>query len=97
MSKYGISHNMDPYYIIDCLSDSEEVDFVFDCYDYLDGLHQKAFVKMLGAKEVVDLLGEEKVVRQLKDDLIIEELKMRGYIITKKCKMTEERLKLINW
>lgn len=74
MSEYRISHNMDPYDIIDCLSDSEEVDFVFDCYDYLDGLHQKAFVNMLGAKEVVDLLGE---------DVIIEELEGRGYIITK--------------
>lgn len=74
MSKYGISHNMDPYDIIDCLFDSEEVDFVFDCYDYLDALHQKAFVKMLGAKEVVDLLGE---------DDIINELVMRGYKITK--------------
>ena len=65
---------MDPYDIIDCLFDSEEVDFVFDCYDYLDALHQKAFVKMLGAKEIVDLLGE---------DDIINELVMRGYIITK--------------
>lgn len=65
---------MDPYDIIDCLSDSEEVDFVFDCYDYLDGLHQKAFVKMLGAKEVVDLLGE---------DVIIKFLERRGYKITK--------------
>ena len=74
MSKYGISHNMDPYDIIDCLSDSEEVDFVFDCYDYLDVLHQKAFVKMLGAKEVVNRLGEDK---------IIEELESRGYKITK--------------
>lgn len=74
MSKYGISNNMDPYDIIDCLSYSEEVGFVFDCYDYLDGLHQKAFVKMLGAKEVVDLLGE---------DDIIEELERRGYKITK--------------
>lgn len=74
MSEYRISHNMDPYDIIDCLSDSEKVDFVFDCYDYLDVLHQKAFVKMLGAKEVVDLLGE---------DVIIEELEGRGYIITK--------------
>lgn len=74
MSKYGISHNMDPYDIIDCLSDSEEVDFVFDCYDYLDALHQKAFVKMLGAKEVVNRLGE---------DNIIEELESRGYKITK--------------
>lgn len=74
MSKYGISHNMDPYDIIDCLSDSEEVDFVFDCYDYLDVLHQKAFVKMLGAKEVVDLLGE---------DAIIKEFERRGYKITK--------------
>lgn len=74
MSKYGISNNMDPYDIIDCLSDSEEVDFVFDCYDYLDALHQKAFVKMLGAKEVVDLLGEDE---------IIEELESRGYKITK--------------
>lgn len=64
---------MDPYDIIDCLSYSEEVDFVFDCYDYLDGLHQKAFVKMLGAKEVVDLLGE---------DAIIKELERRGYKIT---------------
>lgn len=74
MSKYGISHNMDPYDIIDCLSDSEEVDFVFDCYDYLDALHQKAFVKMLGAKEVVNRLGEDE---------IIEELESRGYKITK--------------
>jgi hypothetical protein len=65
---------MDPYDIIDCLSDSEELDFVFDCYDYLDGLHQKAFVKMLGAKEVVNRLGEDE---------IIEELKSRGYKITK--------------
>lgn len=74
MSKYGISHKMDPYDIIDCLSDSEEVDFVFDCYDYLDALHQKAFVKMLGAKEVIKRLGE---------DAIIEELESRGYKITK--------------
>ena len=74
MSKYGKSNNMDPYDIIDCLSDSEEVDFVFDCYDYLDALHQKAFVKMLGAKEVVNRLGEDE---------IIDELEGRGYKITK--------------
>ena len=75
MSEYRISYNIDPYDIMDSLSDSEEVDFVFDCYDYLDSLHKKAFIKMLGADAVFGLRGRE--------DVVIKELESRGYIITK--------------
>ena len=74
MSEYRIYNDMDTGDIMDCLSNSEKVNFVYDCFECLELYQQQDFIESLGADEVVNRLGEDK---------IIEELKMRGYIITK--------------
>lgn len=74
MNEYRISCNMDASEIMDCLSESEEVAFVYECYDCLSVEKQKDFIETLDADEIVDLRGEDE---------IIYELEMRGYKITK--------------
>lgn len=74
MNEYRISCNMDASEIMDCLSESEEVAFVYECYDCLSVEKQKDFIETLDADEIVEYLG---------DEVLIEELESRGYIITK--------------
>lgn len=82
MSDYRTTCNMDADDIMDSLSESEEVEFVRDCYDYLDVFKQQEFIEKLGAEEIVNLLDEE-IVEYLDDNDMIEELIERGYKITK--------------
>lgn len=74
MSEYSISYNMDTGDIMNCLSESEKIDFAYECFECLELYQRQDFIKALGANKVVDLLGE---------DDIIYELVMRGYKITK--------------
>lgn len=74
MSEYRIYNDMDTGDIMDCLSNSEKVNFVYDCFECLELYQQQDFIETLGADEVVDLLGEDE---------IIYELERRGYKITK--------------
>ena len=74
MSEYRIYNDMDTGDIMDCLSESEEVNFVYECFECLELYQQQDFIKTLDADEVVDLRGEDE---------IIYELEMRGYKITK--------------
>lgn len=74
MSEYRIYNDMDTGDIMDCLSNSEKVNFVYDCFECLELYQQQDFIESLGAEEIVDKLGEEA---------IIEELESRGYKITK--------------
>lgn len=74
MSEYRISCNMDASEIMDCLTESEEVNFVYECFECLELYQQQDFIESLDADEVVDLRGEDE---------IIYELEMRGYKITK--------------
>lgn len=74
MSEYSISYNMDAGDIMNCLSESEKVNFVYECFECLELYQQQDFIESLGADEVVDLRGEDE---------IIYELEMRGYKITK--------------
>lgn len=72
MNEYRIFCNMDASEIMDCLSESEEVAFVYECYDCLSVEKQKDFIETLDADEIVEYLG---------DEVLIEELKGRGYKI----------------
>lgn len=72
MNEYRISCNMDASEIMDCLSESEEVAFVYECYDCLSVEQQKNFIETLDADEIVEYLG---------DEVLIEELESRGYKI----------------
>lgn len=81
MSDYRITYNMDADEIMDGLSESEEVEFVRDCYDYLEVFKQQEFIEKLGAEEIVNLLDEE-IVEYLDDKAMIKELEGRGYKIT---------------
>lgn len=74
MSEYRIYNDMDTGDIMDCLSNSEKVNFVYECFECLELYQQQDFIESLGADEVIDQLGEDE---------IIYELEMRGYIITK--------------
>lgn len=58
MNEYRISCNMDASEIMDCLSESEEVAFVYECYDYLGVFQKKDFIEMLDAEEVIKLLDD---------------------------------------
>lgn len=79
---YRIYCDMDAADIMDCLSDSQEVDFVYKCYEYLSPLKQGDFIEKIGVKEVVNLLGDGEIVEHLSDEDLIKELEMRGYKIT---------------
>lgn len=74
MSEYRIYNDMDTGDIMDCLSNSEKVNFVYDCFECLELYQQQDFIESLGADEVIDQLGEDE---------IIYKLEMRGYKITK--------------
>lgn len=74
MSEYRIYNDMDTGDIMDCLSKSEKVNFVYECFECLELYQQQDFIESLGADEVIDQLGENE---------IIYELEMRGYKITK--------------
>lgn len=80
---YRIYCDMDAMDIMDCLPDSQEVDFMYECYKYLSTLKQGDFIEKIGVEEVVNLLSDADIVENLGDEALIEELKMRGYIITK--------------
>lgn len=80
---YRIYCDMDAEDIMDCLSDSEEADFVYKCYEYLSPLKQGDFIEKIGVEDVVKLLDDEEIVEHLGDEDLIEELELRGYIITK--------------
>ena len=79
---YRIYCDMDAADIMDCLSDSQEVDFVYNCYEYLSPLKQGDFIEKIGVEEVVNLLDNGEIVEHIDDETLIEELELRGYIIT---------------
>lgn len=80
---YRIFCDMDAEDIMDCLSDSQEVDFVYKCYEYLSPLKQGDFIEKIGVEDVVKLLDDEEIVEHLGDETLIEELIGRGYNITR--------------
>lgn len=82
MSEYRIYNDMDTGDIMDCLSNSEKVNFVYDCFECLELYQQQDFIESLGAEEIVEYLDEE-IVEYLDDKAMIEELIGRGYNITR--------------
>ena len=80
---YRIYCDMDAMDIMDCLSDSQEVDFMCDCYRYLSPFKQEGFIEKIGVKEVVSILNNGEIVEHIGDETLIDELELRGYIITK--------------
>ena len=80
---YRIYCDMDAMDIMDCLSDSQEVDFMYECYQYLSKLKQEDFIEKIGVKEVVNLLNNGEIVEHIDDETLIEELIGRGYNITR--------------
>ena len=83
MSEYRIYCDMDAMDIMDCLTDSQEVDFMYECFKYLSPIKQEDFFEKLGVKEVVNLLDNGEIVEHISDKDLIEELESRGYKITK--------------
>ena len=80
---YRIYCDMDAMDIMDCLSDSQEVDFMYECYKCLSPLKQGDFFEKLGAEDVVNLLDDVDIVEHIGDETLIEELIGRGYNITR--------------
>lgn len=74
MSEYRIYNDMDTGDIMDCLPESEKINFAYECFECLELYQRQDFIETLGADEVVDLLGEDE---------IIYELERRGYKITR--------------
>lgn len=74
MSESRIIIDMDTGDIMDCLSESEKINFAYECFECLELYQRQDFIETLGVDEVVDLLGEDNIVK---------ELESRGYKITK--------------
>ena len=74
---------MDTGDIMDRLSDSQEVDFVYECYKYLSPPKQEDFIEKICMKEVAYIFDNGEIVEHIDDVTLIEELEGRGYIITK--------------
>ena len=83
MSDYRIYCDMDAMDIMDCLTDSQEVDFMYECFKYLSPIKQEDFIEKIGVEEVVNLLDNGEIVEHIDDETLIEELIGRGYKITK--------------
>lgn len=83
MSEYRIYCDMDAMDIMDCLTDSQEVDFMYECFRYLSPLKREDFIEKIGVKEVVNLLDNGEIVEHIGDEILIEELIGRGYNITR--------------
>lgn len=83
MSDYRIYCDMDAMDIMDCLSDSQEVDFMYECFKYLSPLKREDFIEKIGVKEVINLLDNGEIVEHINDEILIEELIGRGYNITR--------------
>lgn len=79
---YRIYCDMDAMDIMDCLPDSQEVDFIYECYKCLSPLKQGDFFEKLGAENVLNLLNDADIVESLDDKAMIKELEGRGYKIT---------------
>lgn len=80
---YRIYCDMDAMDIMDCLTDSQEVDFIYECFKYLSLLKREDFIEKIGVKEVVNLLDNGEIVEHIGDETLIEELIGRGYNITR--------------
>jgi hypothetical protein len=83
MSEYRIYNDMDTGNIMDCLPESEKIDFVYECFECLSVEQQKDFIETLDAEDVVNLLGDVDIVEHIGDETLIEELIGRGYNITR--------------
>ena len=83
MSDYRIYCDMDAMDIMACLSNSEKVNFLYECFECLELYQQHDFIESLGVEEVVNHLDNGEIVEYIGDEDLIEELKMRGYKITK--------------
>lgn len=83
MSEYRIYNDMDTGDIMDCLSNSEKVNFVYECFECLELYQQRDFIESLGVEEVVNHLDNGEIVEYIGDETLIEELIGRGYNITR--------------
>lgn len=83
MSESRIIIDMDIDELMDYVSMSDVVGFVYDCYEYLGASQQQDFIEKLGVEEVIKLLDNGEIVEHLSDEDLIEELELRGYKITK--------------
>lgn len=83
MSESRIIIDMDIDELMDYVSMSDAVGFVYDCYEYLGASQQQDFFEKLGAEDVVNLLGDVDIVEHIGDETLIEELIGRGYNITR--------------
>lgn len=68
---YRIFCDMDAEDIMDCLSDSQEVYFVCECYEYLSPLKQGDFIEKIGVEDDVKLLDDEEIFEHLGDEDLI--------------------------
>lgn len=83
MSEYRIYNDMDTGNIMDCLPESEKIDFVYDCYECLSALKKGDFIERIGVEDVIKLFDDGEIVEHLSDEDLIEELELRGYEITR--------------
>lgn len=83
MSEYRIYNDMDTGNIMDCLPESEKIDFVYDCYECLSALNKGDFIESIGVEDVIKLFDDGEIVEHLSDEDLIEELELRGYEITR--------------
>lgn len=74
---------MDIDELMDYVSMSDVVGFVYDCYEDLGASQQQDFIEKLGVEKVIEFFNDEEIVEHLGEDEIIYELERRGYKITK--------------
>lgn len=74
---------MDIDELMDYVSMSDVVGFVYDCYEYLGASQQQDFIEKLGVEKVIEFFNDEEIVEHLGDEALIEELIGRGYNITR--------------
>lgn len=50
---------------MDCWSESERLQFAYECYNYLGVSQQQKFIENLGAEEIVEYLDDKAMIKEL--------------------------------
>lgn len=77
MSEYSISYNMDTGDIMNCLSESEKVNFVYECFECLELDQNKILSNRLARMRLLTYVARMKLFTSLKCE-DIKSLKMEA-------------------
>ena len=68
MSESRVIIDVDIDELMDYVSMSDAVGFVYDCYEHLGASQQQDFIEKLGVEKVIEFFNDEEIVEHLGDN-----------------------------